>query len=208
MTERCVNGHVLTESTIFTAKSGIRECKECRRLAAYRSRLRNGLNPSPPKPLTGEQINGRRVRGVAARFWEKVNKGQPDECWWWKGSVSKSGYAYVGVNGRSINATHISLEIAGRPRPGPASHACHTCDNRTCVNPDHLWWGTNAENMADAARKGRKLRNVGNSKLTEADVLRIRSLPHTVTRQKIAEMFGVTPSTISAVRLRRIWNNV
>lgn len=91
----------------------------------------------------------------AERFWAKVDKRGPDECWPWLGARSK-GYGNIKWNGVSgIRATHASLELAGRPRPNPDLIACHSCDNPPCVNPAHLWWGTLKDNFHDALAKGR-----------------------------------------------------
>jgi len=91
---------------------------------------------------------------VADRFWAKVIRKAPDECWPWTGSSSR-GRGSISVNGRSRTAPSVALDLAGRPSPIQGLFACHTCDNPNCVNPDHLWWGTNQDNIRDAAAKGR-----------------------------------------------------
>lgn len=91
-----------------------------------------------------------------AAYWSRVDKRGPDECWIWRGSLGSKGRAVFSRLRRSLQASHIALRFAGTPRPSLKHGACHTCDNPVCVNPAHLWWGTQKDNMADCIRKGRK----------------------------------------------------
>ena len=92
---------------------------------------------------------------VAERFWDKVITGNPKECWVWTASKDGHGYGQLRCDKKNRAATHISLELAGKPRPSVLHVAMHICDNPPCVNPDHLRWGTRKENQQDALRKGR-----------------------------------------------------
>lgn len=97
---------------------------------------------------------------VEARFWAKVDKRGPDECWQWlggKGSTTANGhYGRMSItHSRSRPAHQVSWEIANRA-PFPAGmRACHSCDNPWCVNPKHIWPGTQAQNIQDCVAKGR-----------------------------------------------------
>lgn len=91
---------------------------------------------------------------VAERMERKRTVDPTTGCWNWHGSKDTKGYGQIRIDGRARIATHIALELAGRPRP-PKACALHRCDNPACVNPDHLWWGTMKENIQDCIAKGR-----------------------------------------------------
>lgn len=101
------------------------------------------------------RLESQATRSDASRLASfQVRKGA-SECWGWSGSHNGVGYGKMRIRGRYRLATHVALECDGRPRPSPKHVACHTCDNPICTNPGHLWWGTEEENMQDAAAKGR-----------------------------------------------------
>jgi len=91
---------------------------------------------------------------IVSKFWAKVDIGSPNECWHWLGAKSPRGYGTLGDR----RATHVSLAIDGRPRPGDLQ-VMHSCDNPPCVNPAHLRWGTALENSQDKLSKGRHARH-------------------------------------------------
>ena len=93
---------------------------------------------------------------IIARFWTKVDKRGPDECWPWLGSsIPKDGRGTFWVKSRSTTAPRFSLLVHGVFPEHDGLFACHACDNPTCVNPAHLWWGTCSDNSRDASAKGR-----------------------------------------------------
>ena len=90
-------------------------------------------------------------------FWSRVEKRGQNECWPWVGAVGSTGdgYGRMWVNGKMRPATQMAWELAnGEPFPHQMV-ACHTCDNTICVNPTHIWPGTQSDNLRDCVEKGR-----------------------------------------------------
>ena len=150
--------------------------------------------------------------GALDRFWSKVDRRGPDECWPWEATRNQDGYGRFWL-GELKSAHRVAWEIANGPIP-KGRCVLHRCDNPQCVNPAHLWLGTHADNMADRDAKGRQWDRRGenhpHSKLTELDVICIR---HWLkdgrwTQQKIADAFGIGRMTISNINTGRVWSHV
>ena len=92
---------------------------------------------------------------LSNRFWAKVNKRGPEECWPWIGGKSERGYGRIYVDGRNVPATRVSWAIHFNEAIPMGLQACHHCDNPPCVNPSHLFIGTMSDNINDAVQKGR-----------------------------------------------------
>ena len=150
----------------------------------------------------------RRRVPVADRFWPRVRKSAG--CWEWTGGRYPRGYGFFSVNGRGHAAHRVAWELARGPIPDGVL-VCHACDNPACVRPDHLFLGTQSDNMRDMAAKGRhpypRGEHHNQARLSNADVAEIRRLYAAggVSQAALAERFGVCQSHVSRIvrRFRR-----
>lgn len=153
-----------------------------------------------------------------AQFWLQVEGDftrHADACWIWRGHVNNTGYGHVSLGGRGALkrlAHRVAYELVKGPIPNGLL-VCHACDEPLCVNPQHLWLGTDADNQQDAARKGRKRSLRGsahpNHKLTDDDVRRLRAMVEGgVPLTRIGQHFGIHATTVARIARREKWAHV
>lgn len=128
-----------------------------------------------------------------ARFFQQVKSN--GLCWEWQGTKSRFGYGIVLVNGKHTRAHRVSFVMA-YGSIADDKLACHTCDNPSCVNPLHLYEGTDKENTADCIARGR--RGGHQRKLTEAQVVeaRARYVSHAASQTELAQEYGIARSAM------------
>jgi hypothetical protein len=155
------------------------------------------------------------------RFWSYVDTSDADACWEWRRGRSRAGYGAFYVGKTHHYAHRLSWELAFGEIP-PGLSVCHHCDNPACVNPAHLFVGTQTDNMRDAASKGRtrgtfqkrtSLRepkaHLINAKVTAEQVRAIRSrYSEGETQVAIAAIYGVTQANVSEIVRRKTWKHV
>lgn len=146
------------------------------------------------------------------RYEPDLNSG----CWLWSGAIDRDGYGKTTISPRQngklaqIRAHRLALFIS-HGREYPANFlVCHRCDTPACVNPSHLFLGTNAENLADRDRKGRGRVGIGErqwfAKLSAKDIPAIRASSEKF--KDIANKYGVRRQTIAAVKHRATWKHI
>lgn len=155
----------------------------------------------------------KRIAGeVPERFWPKVQKAGPDECWLWTAALDAQGYGVFNIGkNKIVHASRISWVLCnGAIADG--LFVCHKCDNPKCVNPGHLFLGTAKQNSDDKISKGRLPlgEQLHNSKLTKEKVSEIKEKykSGTFTQRKLAEIYGVHSVTISKVILGKLWRHI
>jgi hypothetical protein len=162
---------------------------------------RTGTTDDPPR------------KTLTDRFWEKVDRRGPDDCWLWTAAVNEHGYGVMRPEGRrsgpTVKAHRVSLMLAGVEITGLLIR--HSCDNPPCVNPAHLSVGTRADNTADMVKRDRHARGSrsGTHKLTERQVSEIRERAVAGELHRVlAGEFGVSRPTITDIVNCKTWRHI
>lgn len=146
---------------------------------------------------------------MSERFFAKVDKTGPDGCWNWTAGLLSSGYGKFSVRNRAVGAHRVSWELANGPIP-KGMWVLHRCDNRMCVNPDHLFLGTSSDNIRDMDAKGRRVILTGEahhrSKLKAEQVREIRSSQEPITN--LANRYGVNWITVYDAKIGKTWKDL
>lgn len=165
------------------------------------------------KPLSymkGHYIH--KKKDDVEKFWLLVDKKSNDECWNWLGGISDNGYGAIDIDGKTISTHRFSYSISKGKIP-EGLKVLHSCDNRGCVNPNHLFVGTAKDNTQDMISKGRLNPPIGercgNAKVTKSQVLEIRELWKSGMKQKnIAPIYGLANAYISTIVNRKVWKHI
>lgn len=172
-----------------------------------------GLNPKFINPDILRSIGFTPT--LPERFISKITK--TETCWLWNAYRLPRGYGLI-ARGKSGDGMELAHRVSWILHFGPIDtdiEICHDCDNPPCVRPDHLFRGTQTDNMRDCVNKGRFRKNQSQgqdhpeSKLTDRQVFEIVSLLKTgMTQQAIADRFNVSQSCIMLIKTGRSWSHL
>lgn len=146
-----------------------------------------------------------------SRFWSHVKKSTTADCWEWQAFKLPGGYGKFQHSGRSLLAHRVALQIRIGPIP-KGMLACHSCDNRSCCNPEHLFIGSYSDNRRDCDDKGRHAHGSKSpaSRTNEADVIQMR-LDYAAGGYSFVTLgakYGIGHSTVEEILKRRTWKHV
>lgn len=140
--------------------------------------------------------------------WEHLVR-EVNGCLEWIGDRFSNGYARIKIDGREYGL-HRLLLLGKLPPEERRRFACHTCDNRRCVNTEHLYEGDFAANAKDRSRSPLSLKGSGNghAKLTEGDVILLRALAEVAPTRYLSQFFSITTGSVRKVVRGKTWSHV
>jgi len=157
-----------------------------------------------------------RSMSVKERLLSSANTNDKGVCWEWMKRINNHGYGSIGVNGKTRLAHRVSFETFNFTIPNGLI-VCHKCDNKKCINPEHLFLGTHKDNTQDMIKKCRQRPPEGQEhwhfngkhKLRIVDVIKIKEqLSKGVSAVKISSEFNVTASSIYGIKSNKTWRHV
>lgn len=171
--------------------------------------IRNCVNPAHLKTEIATKV----IDSLETKFWKRVIK--TDGCWLWTGAITTFGYGHIHLGmGKFRDAHRVSWGLHNGDVPEGLS-VLHHCDNPPCTRPDHLFVGTQADNVEDMDRKGRRVnaQPIGEkhwkSRVTENDILTMRHLRSAgVPISKLAEQFKMSYRNAWVIVTRRGWRHI
>ena len=181
------------------------KCQHC----GASSRTRRGIDKFCSTKCAGDARRGNRLprkQTAEERFWVKVDRRGPDECWPWIGGATSDGYGVFHADRICARAHRWAYRFQKGPIPF-GKIVMHSCDNPPCCNGSHLSVGTNADNTADKMRKGRHRPVRGEdhprAKIDRHKAREIRT--STLSSRQAAKAFGLSPSQIKRIRRAEAW---
>ena len=144
---------------------------------------------------------------------QKYSELQKSGCIYWTGTIESTGYGSVRFQGKRLKA-HRAAWIACYGDIPNGILVLHKCDNKCCINPEHLWLGSQKDNMRDMIQKGRKVVHSGEdhwgAKLTEDDVRYIRDQVSNGAKKQsqLADEFGMRLQSINDIVRGKIWKHI
>lgn len=179
---------------------------------AKRNEFRRGyVKGQPIRFIHAHHTRLQRTPPIDEHFWAQVEILGPDECWEWQSGKSHKGYGHARFEEQTVVAHRVAWILTHGHIPD-GLHVLHKCDNPPCVNPNHLFLGTNADNVADKVAKKRQSRGTSNgiAKLTEEQVTeaRRRFAEGGISMAALARKYGVSGVSMRCVLLRITWKHI
>lgn len=204
----------MSETTVKLCECG---CGQPAPIAKRNNPKKGHVVGRPTRFIQGHHNKVRQFRPLAERFWEKVDKRGPDDCWEWQGYRGPNGHGQMRGTPGTTAAHRVSWELHNGPIP-EGLHICHHCDNPPCVNPAHLFLGTHQDNMRDMVEKGRnskppvhRIKGEGstNAHFTNAQVREFRRqfAEMDISVLRFAGLHNVHPATMRKILKRLSYPN-
>lgn len=199
--------------------TGISKCKKCGnefkwRICSYEPEPKHCSSKCKFKYKTATY----EEKLERVKFYYEKNVIKKEGCWDWKGPIDHYGYGKTTTKtGIGFNTAHKTSWILHKGKIPEGKIVCHSCDNRLCSNPDHLWLGTHKQNTHDMIKKGRLKSGIWNQfgsknpirKLNEDQVMQIKNLlSQGRTGAEIARLFKVSSNVIYDIKSERTWKQV
>ncbi len=189
-------------------------CGKKTKLAKHTRKREKTIAGQPMRYIAKHSSNKIHSSKKWAAFWDKVEITADDnQCWYWKASCYTSGYGQFNRNGKLDGAHRIAWMYPDYVIPD-GLFICHSCDNKLCCNPKHLFLGTQQDNVDDCKNKNRNYKPKGElqmfHKLTDKQVIEIRNRYKrgVIKQSELASEFNVAPNTISFVVNRKTWKHL
>ena len=147
-------------------------------------------------------------KGSSAAFLHANVSSTSQDCIIWPYRPNASGYGLAVIDGKQGIASRMMCVLAHGQPVSPRIYAAHKCGNPTCVNPNHLYWATHSENMADRKKHGTEIYGERNGKtwLTESDVRAIREAPPNL--KPLMERYGLSKHAVAKIRSGKRWGHI
>jgi len=193
-----------------------RKCPDCSKILTYS--IKGNFTRATKENWKCSSCGCKRKTSISERFWSKVDKNGPipthcpelGRCWVWMGGKSSKGYGKFDPKCGEQLAHRYSYALFTNKIISKELCVCHHCDNPSCVNPNHLFLGTNQDNVNDKTNKNRNGAPKGelhhNSKLTEENIKFIRNSQ--LSHRQLALLFNTPKSNITSIKNYKSWKHI